>query len=471
MRKRHKYRHRVLCLGVMMTVLLFHTFSGRAVVQATENWPQGPEVNSASAVVMEINTGAVLYEKDMHTQRYPASITKIMTTLLAIENCSLDEEVVFSADAVYKNEGNTSHIARDLKEVMTMEQCLYAVMLESANECAYAVAEHVGARLGGDYETFIRLMNTRAKELGCKNTNFHNPNGLPDEEHVVSAYDMALISSEAYKNETFRIITGTKSYTIPPTNKHVDPTYCHNHHKMLYPWQGDQKYLWEYCKGGKTGYTVAAGNTLVTYAEKDGLSLVCVVMNTKGPYHYTESRELLEYCFDNFQPYNIAANEKGLANEKIQDIGVIEDYDSFVTLDKNAYIVLPKTVEFSAAKAKLVELKDDSTTLARLSYQYAKREVGSADIVTTGADVTENYFTKQVPVLEEEEKIFVIHPYMILLVVGGCLALFLVLFVSVKLYQNFYVIKHNMEVKRQRRSRFRIRKERRRRRRRDRMFR
>lgn len=465
-----KKRHRGRRAGIFFLALTMVLSMKVPRVYAKEYWPEGPQVQSLSAVVLEVNTGTVLYEKDKDERRYPASITKIMTTLLAVENCSLDEVVTFSADAVYKNEGNTSHIARDFGEEMTLEQCLYAVMLASANECAYAVAEHVGAKLGGDYETFIALMNQRAKEIGCRNTQFHNPNGLPDEEHWVTAYDMALISAEAYKNETFRIIAGTKSYTIPPTNKHEDPTYCQNHHKMIYPWQGDRRYLWDNCTGGKTGYTVAAGNTLVSYAQKDGLTLVCVVMNARSPFHYTDSRELLDYCFDNFQALNISANERSMINEKTNGIGVIDDYESFVALDKEAYIVLPKTVEFEEAKSKLMESQEDGSTLAKLSYRYANREVGSANIVTTGAKVKENYFQGSAPSEEEEGPVLIIKPYMVLLVAGGIALVALVVFLFIRLYQNFYVIKHNMEVKKERKSRFRIRKNKRRYRRRDRMF-
>ena len=178
---------------------------------AKEYWPKGPSVEAKSAIVMEVNTGTILYEKKSHTKRFPASITKIMTTLLAIENCDMDEKVTFSEDAVFKNEGNTSHISRNLGEKLTVEQCIYAVMLESANECAYALGEHIGEKLGGDYRTFIDLMNKRAKELGCVNTHFNNCNGLPDPAHVVSARDMALISREAIKNSMVRKILGTVS--------------------------------------------------------------------------------------------------------------------------------------------------------------------------------------------------------------------------------------------------------------------
>ena len=439
-------------------------------VQAEEDWPEGPEITCPNAIVMAVNTGTVLYEKDSHKTRYPASITKIMTTLLAIENCELNETVTFSADAVYKNEGDTSNIARDLNEEMTMEECLYAVMLESANECAYAVAEHVGAQLGGDYSTFIELMNSRAEELGCKDTHFNNCNGLPDEDHWTSAYDMALISAEAYRNEAFRIITGTGSYTIPPTNKHSDPTYCHNHHKMIYPWQGDSRYLWDNCTGGKTGYTRVANNTLVTFAEKDGLTLVCVVMDVSSPYHYTDTRKLLDYCFDNFQALNIAANETSIANENLEDTGVMNDNEPFVTLDEDAYIVIPKAAEFADAIFSLDEVRDDSGTLAQLKYTYADRTVGTAKIVTTGAKVEESYFEKQMPAQEEDLRVIEIHPAMILLIVLGLAVIGVLIYLGKKLYDNFYVIRHKREARRAQKERFRIRESKKRYRRKDRMF-
>ena len=169
-------------------------------VQANQYWPEGPEIDSPSAIVIEINSGTVLYENNSDEVNYPASITKIMTVMLALENCELDEVVTFSEDSIRETPRDSSHIWRDIGEHMTMEECLYAIMLESANECAYAVAEHVGQKLGGDYQTFIELMNSRAKELGCTNTHFANANGLPDKQHVTSAHDMALISAEAYTN-------------------------------------------------------------------------------------------------------------------------------------------------------------------------------------------------------------------------------------------------------------------------------
>lgn len=250
------------------------------------------EIAGDAAIVMEASTGAVLYEKNAQAEHYPASITKIMTALLAIENSSLEEEVTFSGDAVYKTDG--SGIARDVGETMTMEECLYGLMLQSANECAYAIAEHVG----GDYDTFVRMMNEKAGELGCRNTHFNNPHGLPDTEHYTCAYDMALISREALHSEEFRKVAGTEEYTIPPTNKHKEETYLRNTHKMLTNYQGAE-YLYEGCIGGKTGYTSAARNTLVTFARREGMTLICVVLNEAKSKQYQDTTALLDYCFRN----------------------------------------------------------------------------------------------------------------------------------------------------------------------------
>lgn len=438
-------------------------------VKADEYWPDGPKTESESAVVMEVNTGTILYEKKSHKKQYPASITKIMTVLLAIENCDMDEIVTFSADAVFKNEGDTSHIARNLEEKLTMEQCLYAVMLESANECAYAVAEHVGQKLGGDYQTFIDLMNQRAQELGCKDTHFNNCNGLPDEEHYVSAYDMALISMEAYKNETFRVIAGSANYTIPKTNKCKEEYPCHNHHKMIYPYRGDASHLYEYCTGGKTGYTNAARNTLVSFAEKDGITLVCVVMKAETPSHYTDTRRLFDYCFENFQVLNVAENDTSLDTSG-KKYGLLNLNEPYVKLEDHAYIIMPKAAKFTDAVAEEKQVNEDGV-VARIQYTYADHVVGNVGIVKTGAKVEENYFEKQ----KEEQtdgagKVILIKPKVIFLVVLMLGLLAILIYAGKKLYDNFYVIRHKIEVKKIDKERFRTNDRKKRRRRRDRMF-
>ncbi len=353
-------------------------------VEAKETWPKMPKIEAPSICVMEISTGTILFERDMDEVNYPASITKIMTALLAIENTKLDEIVTFSQDAVYKNEGDTSHISRDIGEEMTMEECLYGMMLESANECAWAIGEHIG----GTMENFAKMMNDRAESLGCTNTHFQNPNGLPDEDHWTSAHDMALIAAEAYRNETFRILAGTKSYTIPPTNKHVDETPLHNHHKMLYPWRGDSTYLYDFCTGGKTGYTNAAGNTPVTYAEKDDMPLVCVVMREKTPYHYTDTQEIFDYCFEHFKLLRVADYET--------DDPTDQNREPFAGIDENAMVVVPSGVSFSKLKSEIVYDNADEDVLGTIEYSYANHVVGRADVRMNDIELDSYQFTENV---------------------------------------------------------------------------
>lgn len=433
-------------------------------VQAEEYWPEGPQIAGESAIVMEASTGTVLYEKNSHEQSYPASITKIMTSLLAVENSSMDEKVTFSQDSVYKTEG--SGISRDVDEVMTMEECLYALMLESANECAYAIAEHTG----GTYDNFIKMMNDKAKELGCKDTHFNNPHGLPDEEHWTSAYDMALISKEALQNDLFRMIVNTKRYTIPTTNKHDVETYLSNHHKMLNAHKGDKTYLYDYCIGGKTGYTSVAGSTLVTFAEKDGMTLICVVMREQAPNHYLDTRTLFDYCFENFQLWNISENEKSYDQDS-KEMKIFENEESFVGLNKEGCIVLPKAAAFKDAVPKIVEEKDSGDVVGCIHYTYADREVGSADIELTGAKVAKFSFEKET---EEdktkedtgEDKVVKVNVKYIVL---GILAVILLVGIGFGIFHfanNFYLIRYKLESRRQRKNSFKEIKVRKRRRRR-----
>lgn len=243
-----------------------------------EGWPQGPAVWAESAVVMDLDSGAILYEKNMGATKYPASITKILTTLVAIENSRLDERVTFSENAIFGIERDSSHIGIRVGEILSMEECLYGMMLESANEVCLAVAEHIS----GSVDAFVELMNQKAAELGCTNTHFTNPNGLPDENHYTTAHDMALIAQAAYANPTFRKVCQTNTYCIPTTNVCGELRWLSNHHKML----PERDYFYEGCTGGKTGFTQAALNTLVTYAERDGRKLVCVSLRTNGPQVY-----------------------------------------------------------------------------------------------------------------------------------------------------------------------------------------
>lgn len=449
-------------VGLVLGIFLTAAFPQRA--QATDYWPDAPEVDAQSAIVMEQSTGTILYDKNITEKQYPASITKIMTVLVALENSQLNQVITFSDEAIDNTEG--SGIARDYGEQMTMEQCLYAIMLESANECAYAVAEEVA----GSMEAFVDMMNQKAEELGCVNTHFANPHGLPDENHYTCAYDMALIARAAYENETFRIITGTARYTIPPTNKHDENTYLCNHNEMLYSWK--LNYMYPYCVGGKTGYTDDARYTLVTYAEKDDMTLICVVMRTEFPNQWLDSPALFDYAFDNFQLFNVAENETSYDAMEKSSAGSLNTNEAFVDIDKTASIVLPKTAEFSDAASKIVYDSDDKNVAGSIEYTYADRIVGRADIIRTGAQIHGFVFGNEevndgTEETTQEISVIQINPLTIVLCVLGVIAAVVIGFVIKYFVDNFYIIRHNREVKRQRKEQFRrIRKKRKRRRRR-----
>ena len=264
-----------------------------------DNPSKEPDLVANAAIVMDVESGKILYEKNAYDKHYPASITKIMTTLLAIENkVDFHETITMSENAIWGIDRDSTNIGLDVGEKVTMEDLLYATMVKSANECAYQIAEVVG----GNVEDFADMMNKKAEELGCQNTHFVTPNGLHDDNHYTTAYDMALITREALNYDQFREIAGTQSYTIPPTNLSEDSTELWNGNKMILP---ASEYYYEYCEGGKTGYTTVANNTLVTYAKKDDLELICVVLDVDGgKYAYSDTRALYNYCYNNYNYYH-----------------------------------------------------------------------------------------------------------------------------------------------------------------------
>lgn len=199
-----------------------------------ENWPQGPHVYANSAIVMEMNSGAILYGKKINDKHYPASITKLLTALVALENADPDDEVYFSEDSVSFLEYGDASIGMRPGEILSMNDALYGMLLASANEVSYAIAESVGKKMGGGFETFIQKMNERCEELGCTGSHWTNANGLHDENHYTTAHDMALIGSAVYQFDKFREVTQTLNYTIPPTNLVNESRTFQQNHKMLW---------------------------------------------------------------------------------------------------------------------------------------------------------------------------------------------------------------------------------------------
>lgn len=378
---------RVLLTFVFVTMIPFLTvetsYAGQIPAQTepqeTEDipetpdtkWPQGPSIVAESGIVMEVSTGTILYEKNIDEVHYPASITKIMTALLAIENCDLQEMVTVPHEAVYM-EDKGSHIALDEGEQITVEHCLYAIMLASANDAAYALAVHIG----GTIENFADMMNAKAQELGCRNTHFVNPNGLPNEEHVTTAYDMAQITKAALAYDIFRTVSETTYYEIPPSENQKDLIPMSNHHKMLL----NGRYHYEGAFSGKVGYTVAAQNTLVTCAQREGMELICVTMKTQGRQVYVDTASLLDFGFENFQKVNIAENETAYGEVPLE--GVEESVAA--QIDDEDFVVIPKECGFEELQGQLsCEEATYENPVASLTYVYQGHPVGSTELSLT----------------------------------------------------------------------------------------
>lgn len=302
MRKYSKKRYFIWLVGVLL--LFGHVQTAEAqvnngavypvVTDEKADWPKGPDVYAETAVLMEPETGLILYDKGMNEKRYPASTTKVMTTLLALENCSLDEIVTFTEACKIDQIPGSGHIAMQVGEQLTMKQCLLAVMIKSAND----VATEVGAYVAGSPGAFADMMNQRAKELGCKNTHFVNASGMPDPEHYTTAYDMALIFREALKNDDFREIIGTQSFTIEPTNKNPESRTYSTHHALTA--QTAPEY-YEGSLGGKTGMTNESRNTLVSGAERNGVTLIAVAFRASAGEVAQDHISLFNYGFEQFE--------------------------------------------------------------------------------------------------------------------------------------------------------------------------
>lgn len=321
------------------------------------NWPAGPEVPTPNAVVMDADTGAILYNKGMDEVRYPASITKVMTALLAIENSSLTDQVTMGAEAASLEVPGNSRIDAVEGEVFTMEQCLHAILLASANGVTRQVAEYIA----GSEENFVNMMNERAKELGCTNTHFNNSSGLPDPDHYTTPHDMALILSEAAKNETFCAIEADLLYTIPPTNMTSTPRELRNHHAMLF----EGEWYYEGAFAGKTGYTDEAHNTLVTAAKRNDMTLVCVVMLCDNLDYINDTRTLLDYGFNNFSH----ATLEGTSDR-----------------EGSVMLTLPNGVSASDTTYSDTENGDttsENTKTVTRQYYYNSQPVGTAQVTVT----------------------------------------------------------------------------------------
>lgn len=266
-------------------------------------------ISSKTAIAMDADSSLVLYNKDINKKIYPASTTKILTAILAIENLDLNKNVVVSQTAL-NIPWDSSRVYLKKDEVMSVNDLLYCLLLNSGNDAANVLAEAVS----GDIQTFVKLMNIKAKEIGCANTNFTNAHGYSDDNHYTTALDMAKIFNYCIKNETFTKIISTKSYVVEKTNKTDSKRHLNNTNRLILKKEDSvHARYYEYCIGGKTGYTDEAGRTLITFAKKDGKTVIVAIFgassNGSQDVRYTDAINLFEYSFNNYSKQLIAKAE------------------------------------------------------------------------------------------------------------------------------------------------------------------
>lgn len=365
---------------VIAYLLLFFVF-----LLNTSKVYAAPNLLCTTAVLIDATTGTILAEKNADQKMYPASLTKIMTAIIAIEMGELSDIIKVDDDTPYEIEG--SHIALEPGEILTLKDMLYALMLPSANDAALAIAKHYG----GSEEEFVKMMNNKAKELGAYNTNFVNPHGLHDDNHYTTAADLALITKYAMKNETFQKIVATKKYEIKPTNKKNETRYFANLNRLIHNSGYNQIYIdgeyispeYEFATGVKTGYTPQAGNTLVASAEKNGTKLIAVAMNGVSLEMYQDVHNLFNFGFDEYECATLINKNTFVQNIKVlngdsKEISAITESDFTALLKKNTEENIESNVVLNEIKLPL----EENAVVGKIEYTLDGKVIGTVNLIT-----------------------------------------------------------------------------------------
>ena len=372
-----------LCAFILMLLLSVLLAGGTVFAQEEQVWPEAPELDGEGVVLIEANTGALIYDKNQDEKMYPASTTKILTAIVVLENCNLDETVEFTPECCDLEEGAVT-IDSIPGEQMSLKDVMYGLLLPSGNDCAMALALHVA----GNIDRFADMMNAKAEQIGTKNSHFTNPSGLFDSNHYTTASDLALIAQYAFHNSTFVDIISHPTYIIEPTNKTADSRVLVNTHEMITPNNPDYN---SHVIGGKTGYLYEAGRCLVTYGEKDGITLISVILN--GSYYgiFSETQELLDFGWNNFHIFNITEEERRFAyaseDAKIQ----IDPTDQILGLNEVPFYELTSNInyayyldetEYAEAKEEAGIMPGDPKQLyAWIDYSYAGHYLGRCHVI------------------------------------------------------------------------------------------
>lgn len=391
------------------------------------------EVSSSNAILIDMDSGKMLYEKDAYTPVYPASTTKILTAILALENCSLDEKVTASYEAINSVYANGTIANLQEGETHTVKDLLSTMLIHSANDAAYVLAEHIG----GSTASFASMMNARAKELGATSTYFVNPNGLPDASHKCSAYDMSLFANYAMKNfPAFREIVSKTSYSLPITEEYTKLFMKENPdsskitrylstttNHLINPEK--TAYYYEYATGIKTGYTDAARNCIVASAEKDGVELIVVIFGANGWNNLrADCVNLFEYGFSKLQSKTLVS-----AGSIVETQNIKNATEETSTLN----ITAENTLKATFSSTDYVEAFTPTITINKL-----KAPISSGDVVGTISYkiynttystnlLAANSVDKKTTIVTATANIFFIILKTILWIIGIIIVLFIVL--------------------------------------------
>ncbi len=351
------------------------------------NWPQGPAIGAAGAILMDADSGAVLYAKGIYTRQFPASITKIMCCLVAIENCPLDEMITVNQSAINANEPDGSNMGLVAGEQLSLQDLLYGILISSANEACNVIAEHIAGSIDG----YVDMMNRRAISLGCVNTHFVTTNGLHNEDHYTCAYDMALIARAFFSHDILCRISSTSDHYLPATATHNEH-YLHSKNKL---YEGAE-YAYSGLVGSKTGFTSHARQTLVSCAERDGMRLIAVILREESPAQFTDTVELFDYGFSNFSKINVSGLETRYLSDYADffhsDSGLFGSTSSVIDIDRSASIILPDTISFEETDSKISYEGLDEGALAKIAYSYNGVDLGYASLLLNSGLLTDVNF-------------------------------------------------------------------------------
>ena len=393
-----------LIFSFAIIILILQSFTG-IICNATEDEGQRVILNdfseleednnklniySEAAILIDAQTGKILYNKDIYSRKYPASTTKILTAIIALEQCNLEDKATASHDAIFSVKSGYSIANIQEGESFTIRELLDVLMLQSANEAANIIAEHIS----GSVKEFSKLMNEKAKEIGCLDSNFINANGAHNENHYSTAYDLAMIAKYCMENETFRELAKKQECRLPATEIFEEERIFRNTNSLM---QANSRYYYPYCNGIKTGFTTPAKNCLISSSNKDGFELISVVLHAESTEEglsarYIDTINLFEYGYNNYnkdeilKEYNLLGTTNNLNNNqnkwdkqvvKKEDVATIETVTEAVKKDynmseKNTYIIgwieiiLGLSILMAVGKSYLIKKMKENVALKKI---------------------------------------------------------------------------------------------------------